>query len=343
MTASVKVENMANPSIAPAYHGGGISAATLAYPAAKKPWIDLSTGINAIAYPFAPPSLEAYARLPEQAGVEALERSAARFFGAGGGDCVAAPGTQALLQILPRLIPAKKVAVLGFTYAEHDRCWALSGADVFTAQTLDDLLAAEVAVIVNPNNPDGRILSVEALRDLAKTLSTRGKWLILDEAFADFLPGSSLAPALPMPGVVVLRSFGKCFGLAGLRLGFALSVEPFARRLRQALGPWAVSGASVEIGLQAYADAAWLRQSAARLAHEGEQLDALLNAAGFEPVGGTPLFRLVRHPRAPEIFGKLCRAGILVRPFAEKPDCLRFGIPHSDENFIRLQAALSHN
>ncbi len=331
---------MANPWIEQAYHGGGLSAAAQKYPEAPRPWLDLSTGINAVAYPFAPLGPEVFARLPEAEHISALEAAAAQAFGLGGGACVAAPGTQALLQILPRLIPAKKVGQLGFTYAEHGRCWAASGAEVFRAEAQEDLLDAEVAVIVNPNNPDGRPLRAEELRDLAQKFASRGKWLVVDEAFADFMPENSLAPLLPLPGVIVLRSFGKCFGLAGLRLGFALSVEPFGKRLKAALGPWAVSGAAVEIGVRAYADAAWRDASAKRLAGEGARLDEILSAAGFELVGGTPLFRLARHEKAGDIFATLCRAGILTRPFAEKPDWLRFGIPYGEQNFARLAAAL---
>ncbi|WP_264583063.1 threonine-phosphate decarboxylase CobD [Rhodoblastus acidophilus] len=335
---------MANPCDAPHYHGGRLFAATKKHPEAPKPWLDLSTGINCVAYPFVTPGRDTYARLPEPEGVAALESAAAGFFGLGPrAACVAASGTQALLQTLPRLIPAKTVAILGFSYAEHARCWALNGADVFVAQTMDELAAAEVAVIVNPNNPDGRLLAPASLRDLAQSRAAQGKWLIVDEAFADFLPGASLAPELPLPGVVALRSFGKVFGLAGLRLGFALAPEPFGRRLRDVLGPWAVSGAAMDIGVQAYRDADWVRQSAARLAGEGEVLDALLREAGFEAVGGTPLFRLARHERAAELFETLCRRGVLTRPFTERPDWLRFGIPHGEDQFARLRAALIGN
>jgi len=333
---------MANPCDAPHYHGGRLSAATKKYPLAPKPWLDLSTGINCVAYPFVTPGADAYARLPEPEVFDALETVAGRFFGVGdSADCVAAPGTQALLQALPRLIPAKKVGILGFSYAEHGRCWAASGAEVFVAEESDALLEAEVAVIVNPNNPDGRLRQQDALRDLAERLAARGKWLILDEAFADFLPQASLAPALPLPGVVVLRSFGKCFGLAGVRLGFALAPKPFGRRLRQALGPWAVSGPALDIGIQAYGDPDWVTQSAARLTGDGAVLDGVLRDAGLEAVGGTPLFRLVRHERAAEVFQSLCEAGVLVRPFSEKPEWLRFGIPHGEAELARLRGALA--
>jgi cobalamin biosynthetic protein CobC len=335
---------MAIPLDAPNYHGGRLYAATKTYPEAPKPWLDLSTGINCVAYPFSPPSPDAFARLPEPETVEALENAAARCFGLPAGaraGCVAAPGTQALLQLLPRLVPARTAGVLGFTYAEHARCWSLGGAEVFSARTPQELFSADVAVIVNPNNPDGRLFPPQALRELAAERAARGKWLIVDEAFADFVPGASLAPSLPLPGLVVLRSFGKCFGLAGLRLGFALAPEPFARRVREALGPWAVSGAAAEIGVEAYGDAAWIEQSAARLARECDRLDAVLREKNFEIVGGTPLFRLARRADAPGVFQNLCRAGVLARPFAHRPDWLRFGIPHGEENFARLGAALA--
>jgi cobalamin biosynthesis protein CobC len=343
----VKAENM-NPAAnrsdetALAYHGGSLSAARRLFPLAPEPWLDLSTGINATPYPFAPISAAAYARLPEAESIAALEAAAAASFGLGANAAiVAAPGTQALIQLLPRLLGAKKVAVLGFTYAEHRSVWAASGAEVAICDTLDALADADAAVIVNPNNPDGRLCEKAALRDLASDMGARGKSLIVDEAFIDFMPReNSLAPLLPLPGAVVLRSFGKTFGLAGLRLGFALGEPVRINALRGALGPWAVSGAAVEIGIQAYRDEAWLKQGAALLTHNCGRLDALLRDAGFEIAGGAPLFRLASHERAAEIFTRLCGAGVLTRPFAARPDWLRFGIPQAESDFARLAEAL---
>ncbi|WP_374546647.1 threonine-phosphate decarboxylase CobD [Rhodoblastus sp.] len=326
-----------------AYHGGGLAAARRLFPAAPEPWLDLSTGINVAPFAFPAPSPDAFTRLPEAESIAALEAAAAGHFGLGGGaDLVAAPGTQALIQFLPRLLPAKKVAVLDFTYAEHGRVWAASGAEVVTCATLGDLVGADVAVVVNPNNPDGRLCAVRGLRDLAKKMSAHGKNLVVDEAFIDFLPGeNSLAPLLPLPGALVLRSFGKTFGLAGLRLGFALGERDVIARLRAALGPWAVSGAAVEIGIAAFRDRTWLTDSAARLARDCARLDGLLRDAGFEIVGGTPLFRLARHDDAQAIFRRLCAVGVLTRPFAPRPDWLRFGVPSGDAAFARLSAALN--
>jgi cobalamin biosynthetic protein CobC len=254
---------------------------------------------------------------------------------------VAAPGTQSLIQLLPRLRSARTVAVLDFTYAEHEAVWAADGAEVTTVSRLEELARADVAVVVNPNNPDGRLIEAASLLSLAENMGERGKTLIVDEAFIDFLPPSaSLAPLLPAPGLIVLRSFGKTYGLAGVRLGFALCDRGIAVALRGKLGPWAVSGVAVEIGVKAYADAAWRAQSAARLEKSCARLDALLRRADFDIIGGTPLFRLARHARAGEIFERLGAGGVLTRPFAARPEWLRFGIPREERDFQRLEEIL---
>jgi cobalamin biosynthesis protein CobC len=326
-----------------AYHGGGLAAARRRFPGATEPWLDLSTGINPQPYPCDGLSEAAYARLPEAESIEQLVAAAAKNFGLGaGGECVAAPGTQALIQLLPRLFPAQKIGLLGFTYAEHEKAWAANGAEAKTCATLDELAQADTAIAVNPNNPDGRLVDAGDLAALARKLAARDGLLIVDEAFIDFLPREkTLAPHLPLPGLIVLRSFGKTFGLAGLRLGFALCGPEEAKKLRAALGPWAVSGAAVEIGIRAYEDRDWFTHSAGRLETNGARLDALLRKAGFELLGGTPLFRLARHAEAAKIFERLGAGGVLTRPFAAKPDWLRFGIPHRDEDFQRLAKILT--
>ncbi len=327
---------------APAYHGGDLTAAGNLFPGAPEPWLDLSTGINAVPYPVAALSAAAFSRLPEAAEISALEHAAAEFFGlSASAEAVAAPGTQSLINWLPRLFSARTFGVLGFAYAEHELVWAASGAEVRICDTIDELAECDGAVVVNPNNPDGRLLPANELAALARRMGGQGKRLIVDEAFIDFLPREkSLAPFLPLPGLIVLRSFGKTFGLAGLRLGFALAGPDDVALLRAALGPWAVSGAAVEIGQRAYADRAWLAQSAARLERDGERLDALLRDSGFEIIGGTPLFRLARHEQAQEIFRRLGADGILTRPFAARPDWLRFGIPAAEADFHRLAEIL---
>jgi cobalamin biosynthetic protein CobC len=332
------MDSRAEEAAALSYHGGNLEAASRLFPRASLPWIDLSTGINPEPYPVATISPQAWTQLPD---MQALEDTARAAYGAPqAAGIVAAPGVQALIQWLPRVFPARRVGVLGFTYREHETCWQAAGAEVVRVAALADLAAFDVGVVVNPNNPDGRICAPDALADVARILAHRGGRLIVDEAFMDLEAGQhSLVPHLPA-ATVVLRSFGKAYGLAGVRLGFALGSPNDCARLRAALGPWAVSGPAVEIGRRALADSAWLMQSGRWLRDEANRLDRLLGAVGFDIEGGTALFRLARHSAAAEWFKTLCRAGILTRPFRDRADWLRFGIPHGPEAWARLEAAL---
>ena len=324
-----------------AAHGGRLAAARRMFPGAPEPFLDLSTGINPHPYPLPDLPEAAFTRLPEPEEAAALEAVAARAYGvADPALVVAAPGTQALIQLLPLLFAQRSVAVLGPTYAEHEAAWQRVGAQVTQAASLAELAAAPAAVLCNPNNPDGRRWPAEAVLAAAP----RGL-LVVDEAFADLEDDPpdgplSLATLLPRPGVVVLRSFGKTYGLAGVRLGFALAAPAAAAILRAALGPWAVSGPAIAAGRAALADAAWRERMRALLAGEAAALDACLATAGLRVIGGTRLFRLAAHDDAAVLFDRLGRAGILVRRFAARPTWLRFGLPGTPEAWARLRAAL---
>jgi cobalamin biosynthetic protein CobC len=324
------------------YHGGNINLARVRFPDAPRPWIDLSTGINPLPWPIGEIAPSAWTRLPEPADVAALETTARIAYRAGpAAEIVAAPGTQSLIQWLARIVPARRVGVLGVTYGEHATCWRAAGAEVATIDTLTELSGFDAGVVVNPNNPDGRLLRPDALADAARALARRGGLLIVDEAFMDAFPiADSLVPGLPDEGAVVLRSFGKIYGLAGVRLGFAIAPPRLAASLRQAIGPWAVSGPAIEIGRRALKNTAWLAAAVARLRDDASRLDRLLQAAGFTIAGGTPLFRLTARDDAGAWFERLCQAGILTRPFLARTDWLRFGLPRSREEWTRLGAAL---
>jgi cobalamin biosynthetic protein CobC len=232
------------------------------------------------------------------------------------------------------------VAIPTPTYGEHARNWAASGWAVESIDGLADVADRHaIVVLANPNNPDGRRIAPEALLALADRLAARRGLLVVDEAFADLTPRLSLAAAAGRPGLVILRSFGKFFGLGGLRLGFALGPAALIVDLADALGPWAVSGPALQIGAAALTDAAWIAATGQRLARAAARLDSLLTAAGLSIVGGTDLFRLATHPDAPALFERLGRNGILVRDFPERSTWLRFGIP-ADRDFDRLAQAL---
>ncbi len=322
------------------YHGGALDVAEQLTPDAPRPWIDLSTGINPHAYPLTELDPKVWARLPDRAALGELEQAAAERYGAPAGSVVAGPGSQALLHVLAQLAPHGEASALAPTYGGYAEAFGAAGARLIEARSLDGLAGVATAVVANPNNPDGKVVSRRDLLALHARLVERDGLLIVDEAFADFEPGLSLAPVLPVSGTVILRSFGKTFGLAGLRLGFAIASADVGARLRAALGPWPVSGPAIVIGARALADSPWLASTAARLAEDAARLDALLAAGGWRVVGGTRLFRLAARPGASHAFKRLMAAGILTRPFAGHPDWLQFGVPAEEAHWRRLAAAL---
>jgi len=320
------------------WHGGDLATARALFPEAPQPWVDLSTGINPIPYPLPALPLSLWTRLPgadDEAALITAARAAYRVPAHAG--IVAAPGTQILIELLPRLTPSGPVAILGPTYAEHGHAWRKAGYAV--AETAAPAEAAATVVVVNPNNPDGRLLSRGELTSLAAHCAANGGLLVVDEAFADFTPEASIVPELP-PATIVLRSFGKTYGLAGLRLGFAIGApEPMAK-LKAALGPWSVAGPALHVGAMALSDAGWLAETGRERARDSACLDALLAPHG-RIVGGTTLFRLLETPEAAALFASLGRHGIYVRRFQNAPDRLRFGLPGDEAEWSRLRAALT--
>lgn len=322
------------------FHGGDLAVATETFGVPERGWLDLSTGINPHAYPAALDA-QVLRSLPERTQLLRLRAAAAQAYGMDSVDgIVAAPGTQALIQWLPVLRARGRVAVLSPTYGEHAPAWRAHGHEVVEVGDLPDAADVDVAVVTCPNNPDGRVVARDDLVALARGLSAKGGLLVVDEAFADTGPDVSIAAAADT-GVVALRSFGKFYGLPGLRLGFALSDPATAGVVAAALGPWPVSTLAAEIGAAALTDADWQRDMRETLLASADRLGALLAGAGFELLGGTALFRLASHDRAGEIFGRLGRAGVYVRHFPGRPAWLRFGLPGTAEDWARLQDALA--
>lgn len=331
-----------NDADEPLPHGGDLGAARRLFPDATEPFIDLSTGINPNSYPLPPLPAELFARLPDAAATARLATAAATSYGApSAAHVVPAPGTQGLLGLVAGLVRRGRAAILTPTYNEHARAARLAGHSVIETRESAALGDADLAIVTNPNSPDGRLIEREALLAVAAKLRARGGVLVVDEAFMDVgPPGFSLAGDVGRGNLVVLRSFGKFFGLAGIRLGFALLDRPSAVRLAAMLGPWAVSGPALAIGAAALADTAWIEATRHRLLQASGRLDAILIGAGLGIPGGTALFRLVRTPAAAALFQHLGRAGILVRNFPDNATWLRFGLPAGEEDWLRLQIAM---
>ncbi|WP_242494163.1 threonine-phosphate decarboxylase [Salipiger sp. IMCC34102] len=309
--------------IGPRDHGGGVDAAVARWGGTRADWLDLSTGINPVPYPLPDLSPDTWTDLPDAAAVTRLEHLARAFWRVPQDAAVlAVPGASAAIAQLPRLRPAGRVEIPGPTYNEHGAAFRLAGWDL-TENATDALVA------VHPNNPDGLTWEADRLD---------APFVILDESFCDTMPEASLIRLAARPGTVVLKSFGKFWGLAGLRLGFAIGDPDLIGDLREALGPWPVAGPALSIGAEALADPQWADDTRARLAQDAARLDALLTANEAEVIGGTTLFRLYRVSDAAAAQEHLAAHRILGRTFPYADDWLRLGLPGPD-GWTQLEGA----
>jgi len=279
--------------------------------------------------------------LPQQEGLETLLSAARAFYNVPKKlDIIAANGSQVLIQHLPSLSLHRRVAILGPTYAEHARNWEEKGHKVKIVNCLEDIDSAEIIIVVNPNNPNGKIVTSNDLLYVADQVIQINGLLVIDEAFADAQPEASIIPGLTNYSTIVLRSFGKFFGLPGLRLGFAIGPPHQINLLKKKLGPWAVSGPAIEIGTRALSDTRWIAATRTQLLERCEKLDSIFERVSLKMLGGTNLFRLIEYDRAEMLFYHLGNLGIYVRRFTENKSWLRIGIPDSTSDFLRLEEAL---
>lgn len=326
-----------------ARHGGRIDLARAAFPRVDR-WTDLSTGIAPWAYP-AVQGAEAAERLPDPANLTALEAAAAAFFGVKAARVVAVPGSDLALRLLGQILGPRssphRPAVVRPGYSGHESMWGAQGVTTCSADAVAAMAQThDILVLARPNNPDAVIADRKQLLVAASLLAARGGHLIVDEAFADAGAPDSLA-GCDWPGLIVLRSFGKFFGLAGLRLGFVIAPCAIGDRLRALIGDWPVSGPALATGLAAYRDAAWHRAQRARLMTASQRLADLLTDHRLEIVGRTVFFVLITADRRNDLFLHLADASVLTRPFAYAPGWLRIGLPRHDSDWNRLGDALA--
>lgn len=304
-------------------HGGGLDAAIATYGGTRADWLDLSTGINPVPYPIPEMPQDTWTALPDEAAFARIYALARSFWNVpDSAAIIGATGASAIIAALPRVIPIGEVCIPGPTYNEHGAAFSTSGWRL--GQDPSHALVA-----VHPNNPDGHIWSVNDFE---------AAYTVIDESFCDVMPDQSLIHLASRPGVVVLKSFGKFWGLAGLRLGFAIGDPELIARLADLLGPWQISGPALSIGAEALSDLAWAKETRVRLAENARRLDALVGKSGADLVGGTSLFRLYRVHDAMAVQDRLAEHRIWSRIFPYAPDWLRLGLPAPDR-WAQLEAA----
>ena len=320
-------------------HGGQLLAAAQRYGIPEAQWLDLSTGINPV--PFVPPPipLAAWQRLPQEQ--DGLLQAATDYYGSN--NLLPLAGSQAAIQLLPRLRSRCRVGVLHPAYAEHAHAWRSAGHEVL-ALTPHDIDAAldrlDVLVLIHPNNPTGATFTRAQLLGWHQKLKVRQGWLIVDEAFIEASTQISMVQAEMPPGLIVLRSLGKFFGLAGARVGFVFAQYKLLAQIQNLLGPWNVSGPARFVAQAALLDRDWQAATSARLHQDGARLAQLLHDANLTPDGGCGLFQWIKTDQAETIHQQLAQRGIFTRLFT-KPHSLRFGLPGNEAEWLRLQTALT--
>lgn len=320
-------------------HGGRLLRAARQYAIPLSQWLDLSTGVNPDSWPVPAVPVRAWHRLPEDD--DGLVEAACRYYGAP--HVLPVAGSQAAIQALPGLRARSRVGVLAPGYAEHAHGWTRAGHAVErlpATELLDQQARFDVIVLIHPNNPAGDTFDRERLLRLRDSLASRGGWLVVDEAFMDATPEASVCADSGDDGLIVLRSVGKFFGLAGARAGFVCASPALLRALRTELGPWTLAGPTRHVVQQAFADVAWQADACMRLFRRSARLAAMLESHGLTPTAGTAFFQWCRDPRAAELHKALALRGIFVRLFQE-PVSLRFGLPRDDADFDRLDEVLT--
>jgi len=317
-------------------HGGNLDLAMQRFGGAAHDWIDLSTGINRNPYPVNELPETVWCALPSKSVLNALQQAAQQAYGTTA-PILATNGAQAAIQLLPHLCACGNARILGPTYNEYAAVFTAAGWDVAEVSDLEALAGADIAILANPNNPDGKRYEPKQLLELLPKVGQ----LVVDESFVDATPELSLASNAGREGLLILRSFGKFFGLAGLRLGFVIGCDADITTLAAMAGPWPVSGPAIAIGERALRDREWAKATSARLMRDAQRLDAQVLRLGWTLVGGTPLFRLYETGDAHAAQEKLARGKIWSRVFPYHKGWLRLGLPGNETEWARLSAALT--
>lgn len=328
------------------FHGGRLHHAAQQFGIPIESWIDLSTGINPHSYPLPTVPQEVWQKLPDAD--DNLLSIAATYYGSA--HLLAVAGSQVAIEALPKLRSHSRVGILSPAYAEYAYQWKRQGHDVqeLSIEELDSQIAnLDVVVVIRPNNPTAELLSQAQLKHWLDILQQINGWLVIDEAFIDAMPNSdklSMITQDPASGLVVLRSVGKFFGLAGIRLGFVWAEPALLSRLAQQLTTWSVSSVARWAGAVSLQDDNWQLLMRQRLVQDSQQLCAMLAKYDFEFVS-TPLFCTVQLPIVHRktgfsVYQYFAERGILIRNF-EHLQAFRLGLPKDAMAWRLLEKALS--
>jgi L-threonine-O-3-phosphate decarboxylase len=324
-------------------HGGGLIAAARKYKRPLHEWLDLSTGINPIPYVVPEIPAEIWRRLPQD-NDELLEAASAYF---GTAALLAVSGSQAAIQLIPHLFERSRVGLMLPSYNEHKHAWIQAGHEIVEIQSNSSIsaqcsqLQLDVLLLCNPNNPTGDLIDLQTIEECLSIMKKKQGTVLVDEAFMDSTPEKSVLPLLEQyqDNLIVLRSLGKFFGLAGARVGFVAASTQILSALTEKLGPWTISGPSRFVACHALRNTQWQESNRHFLKTTAKKLLDELASAKLPADGYTDYFAWVKHRNARQLHEMLCQAGIFTRYFAE-PASIRFGLPATATESLRLRAEL---
>jgi len=319
-------------------HGGRLREAAEHYQIPLSDWIDLSTGINPNGYPIPNIPSALWQRLPEDQ--DDLIATAQRYYQCA--SLLAVAGSQAAIQSLPLLRPQGKVGFIQPSYAEHAYAWKKAGHHIINLEpdTINQhIKQLNVLVLVNPNNPSAQIFTHEQCLSWLAQLNTHNGWLIIDEAFIDATPELSLSHLAPLKGLIILRSIGKFFGLAGIRSGFVLAEPAILNELAEHLGPWTISNPSRFMTQHALQNTSWQQTTRGNINKQSLRLQQLLQQYQLAITGSNPLFQWIKTQQASHIHQQLAQQAVFTRLFTH-PSSIRFGLPANELEWTHLEKAL---
>lgn len=320
-------------------HGGNLLQAIEEFGGNQEDWLDLSTGISPYTIDLPEFHQDVWRRLPDPKYVKLLEGKAKEFYQTKS-NCLAVPGSQFAIQHLSKVVDGE-IGILEPTYGEYAASFVRNGKSYTSLENISDIGNASSVILANPNNPDGRIYTSQELLKLAVQLSERNGYLVVDEAFmAIDDPNSLLNEVDATTNVVILRSIGKFFGLAGIRLGFVFSSEKFRAKLAAYLGPWAVTGPALAIADHIFANRFIANELKQKISVRHQQMGEILEQSGLQIVGKNDLFFLIRHPKANALHISLKQQKVLTRIFDYNSDWIRIGLTANSNEDERLLKAI---
>lgn len=282
-----------------------------------------------------------------------LRSSLAQFLGVDRKNVFAGNGSDEIIDLLIRLFvnPNEEIVILEPTYGMYKVAANIAGASVKTyllnsefqidLKTLLPQLTTNTKIVFccSPNNPTGNLLRYTDIEQLCKSFNGI---VVVDEAYIEFASSPSwINKVSNLENLVILRTFSKAWGLAGIRVGYAVANETLIQYLDKIKPPYNLNHISSRLALKALAQEDKMLAFRKAILEEREKLAKKLQSMQFAVFPSEANFLLVKYRGASEIAKKLAQRGIIIRDFAGKPmlaDCVRISVATPEQNDLLISS-----